>query len=404
MLRTSKFQLLPSSHYLFVQQPEFHRSRSSRGRVRLTVQSTLHHSTTSQSQHTSSHPQPTTIEASADKQQAEFVVCSVLFHSMSASTLSFLITGASSGVGFETASALAAAGKHIIITARTQDKVDSTLQRLRAAHSTLTLTLSGYPLELTDFTSIESLAATLSALPSLKIHCLICNAGSNHRGECHGLQLLWINNYLGHYHLTRLLLPLLQRTSRTTGHDSIVIQVASVMHRMTSADSMLADAIRSEKRPRAYSHSKLAQVMFAFELQRRYGTRRQPNGRVAAVAVNPGAVNSDIWRHISKPLTYITAPLFRLLFLTSAQGALTSLYAATASPPPEGRLDYLTPYWAIDRWTWLNTICDVWAPWCLIAPTKSEANDDAYDEAKCRELWELSELQCRSISGKDCYK
>ena len=322
---------------------------------------------------------------------------------MSAPALSFLITGASGGIGFEAASSLAAAGRHVIITARTQEKVNKTIQKLRTAHPALSLSVTGYPLELTDFTSIESLAATLSALPSLKLHCLICNAGANNRGECYGLQLLWVNNYLGHYHLTRLLLPLLQRTSRTTGQDNIVIQVASVMHRMSTADSMLTAAIRSDDRPRAYAHSKLAQVMFAFELQRRYGGREQPNGRVAAVAVNPGAVDTDIWRFVPTPLTYITAPLFRLAFLTPAQGALTTLYAATAPPPPDGRLDYLTPYWATERSTWLNSAFDWWAPGFLVAPNKSEANEDAYDEDKCRELWELSEQQCRLISGKDCY-
>ena len=323
---------------------------------------------------------------------------------MPAPALSFLITGASTGVGFETASSLAAAGKHVIITARTQVKVDSTIQKLRATHSSLSLSVTGYPLELTDFASIESLVGKLSALPSLNLHCLICNAGSNQRGECYGLQLLWINNYLGHYHLTRLLLPLLQRSSRSTGQDSQVVQVASVMHRLSSADSMLTAAIRCDSRPGSYSHSKLAQVMFAFELQRRYGTRQQPNGRVTAVAVNPGAVNSDIWRYIRPPISYVTAPLFHLLFLTPAQGALTSLYAATASPPPEGRLDYLTPYWAVDWWSWLNSVCDIWGPAFLAAPTKSQANEDAYDEVQCRELWELSEQQCRSISEKDCYK
>ena len=320
---------------------------------------------------------------------------------MSSSALSFLITGASSGVGFESASSLAASGRHVIITARTQDKVDATIRRLRAAHSTLTLYVTGYPLELTDFTSIESLVATLSALPSLSLHCLVCNAGSNLRGECHGLQLLWVNNYLGHYHLTRLLLPLMQRTSRTTGQDSVIVQVASVMHRLSSAESMLADAIRSDSRPGSYSHSKLAQVMFAFELQHRYGSRQQPDGRVAAVAVNPGAVNTDIWRHIPTLFTYITAPLFHLMFLTPKQGALTTTYAATATPPPDGRLDYLTPYTSFERWSWLNGLLDLW--WPFVSPTKTEANADAYDEERCRELWELSEQQCRSISGKDCY-
>ena len=323
-----------------------------------------------------------------------------------ASDLAFLITGASTGVGYETASSLAASGKRVIVTARTQDKADDSIRRLRAAHPTLELNLTGYPLELTDFASIEALATTLAALPSLQLHCLICNAGSNKSGECHGLQLLWVNNYLGHFHLTRLLLPLLQRTSRSTGVDSVVVQVSSVMHRTTSADNMLRTAIRGDSsfQPQSYSCSKLAQVMLAFELQRRYGTRQQPDGRVAAVAVNPGAVNSSIWRYIPTPLTYITGPLFRLLMLTPAQGAHTSVYAATVPPPPEGRLDYLSPYWAVDWSQWVSSLLDWWMPGFLAAPTKSEANQDAYDEEKCRVLWELSEQQCRSITGKDCYR
>ena len=320
-----------------------------------------------------------------------------------AMALSYLITGASSGVGFETASALAAAGNHVIITARTKAKVTATIDKIRTTHHTHTLSITGYPLELTDFTSIEALATTLSSLPQLNLHCLICNAGSNERGESHGLQLLWVNNYLGHYHLTRLLLPLLQQSSLSTGEDSVVVQVSSVMHRLSSGASMLSSAIRSDNTRMAYSHSKLAQVMLAFELQHRYGTQQPEAGRVAALAVNPGAVNTPIWRRIPHLLTYITAPLFTALMLTPAQGALTSLYAALAQPPPEGRLDYLTPYWTNSWVGLLNGLGDAWGPSCLIAPIKSRASEDCYDEVMCKELWELSEQQCRSISGKDCY-
>ena len=304
-----------------------------------------------------------------------------------------LITGAAGGIGFETASNLAGRGAPVIVTARSQEKADDALRRITARFPKRQLDLLALPLDLCDLNSIDALCASL-AERDLLLRCLICNAGSGGaRGSVYGLQKLWVNNFLGHFHLVRSLMPLLQKTARYSGECSRIVHVSSVMHRFSSAQALLSDVENRRRSRRVYAHSKLAQVLFSFELHRRYFTH--PDGGVASVAVNPGGVNSTIWRYIPPPLSWVTTVLFRVIWLDCEEGSRTSVYA-TSMPVEEGGQYYLTPYHASSN-AWLNAALDVWG-WSA-SPKLSRANSDAYSLDATERLWQLCETQIKDIKG-----
>jgi len=169
---------------------------------------------------------------------------------------------------------------------------------------------------------------------------LVNNAGRRTNGDpvvVDGgrLDLCFTTNYLGHFLLTRQLLPLLIAAKAPR-----VVNVSSVMHHFCAAERhdetywkrfALFDANRTEK---SYSPSKLAMLYFTIALNQRYKSKG-----LRSIAVNPGAVNSDIWRDNPRWMV----PLFRLLYLTNQQGCQTSVAACVQDFPDH--VFYLQPYW-----------------------------------------------------------
>ena len=143
-----------------------------------------------------------------------------------------------------------------------------------------------------------------------------------------------------------------------------------------------------------YPHTKYAQMLFSFELHRRYFSH--PAGSVASIAVNPGAVHTDIWRHIPPPLSYLSTAVFWALFLDCKQGSATSVYAAQM-PVEEGRLDYITPYPTSDS-VWWNAALDYWSPFGA-NPKRSRANEDAYSVDAAQTLWKMCEEHMQKTKG-----
>ena len=145
-------------------------------------------------------------------------------------------------------------------------------------------------------------------------------------------------NFLGHFYLTNLLL-----SSRTFAPSPRVVNLSSVMHHFGSAHVTVGDwraAIQSGN-ANAYADSKLAAVLFSMELN-----RRCPG--LKSFAVNPGAVNSDIWRNIEKasPLLfkYAVQPAFRSVYLDTDQGSVTSVAACVVATLDPATSLYLQPY------------------------------------------------------------
>lgn len=280
-----------------------------------------------------------------------------------------LVTGASGGLGYETARALAVAGAEVIITARNAAKVDDAVQRLRA--DTSSSAVSGGVLELDSLISIRSFAGwCLERFEEL--HVLINNAGvmACPLGRTtDGFETQFGTNHLGHFLMTGLLRPALV----AAGSARVVALSSRAHHR----SPVVFDDWNYDTRPYekwvAYGQSKTANVLFAVELDRRLAEHG-----VRAVAVHPGVIMTDLGRHLG-PEDFAAVQQRspdELVFKTVPAGAATSVYAATA---PE--LDGVGACYLED---------------CHVAPvddtsTVQGVRSYALDPDDARRLWQVSE-------------
>ena len=222
-----------------------------------------------------------------------------------------LVTGANSGVGLETARALARRGAHVVLACRNRERGEAALRNLREEP------LEGSAqLELLDLASLESVAETASRMSRQlgRLDLLVNNAAvlKTPPGRTRdGFELQLGINHLGHFALTGRLLPLLCATP-----GSRVVTVSSVAHRREQASWEPPISFR-----KAYHRSKLANLLFTLELQDRL-SRAQV--QTLAVSAHPGWTNTKILQ--GSPLLRWTAPL---LAMPPSQGAWPSLFACT---------------------------------------------------------------------------
>jgi NAD(P)-dependent dehydrogenase (short-subunit alcohol dehydrogenase family) len=230
-----------------------------------------------------------------------------------------VITGANTGLGYETAAALAAKGAHVVLAVRNLDKGRDAVQRITAATPGARVALQ--ELDLTSLDSVRTAADELRAANDT-IDLLINNAGvmfTPRSTTKDGFELQFGTNHLGHFAFTGLLLD---RVLAAPG--SRVVTVSSTGHRLI--DAIRFDDLQWElgyNRFRAYGQSKLANLLFTYELQRRlHGTD------TLAVAAHPGGSNTDLMRNLPRLVQPLTA-LARPLFQGADMGALPTLRAAT---------------------------------------------------------------------------
>jgi retinol dehydrogenase 12 len=228
-----------------------------------------------------------------------------------------LVTGANTGIGLATASALAGQGWRVWVACRSEGKGAAAVAGIRAATGNDAVFL--LMLDLADLSSVRACAAEFLARGEA-LHVLINNAGvGGRRGLTkQGFELMFGVNHLGHFLLTQLLLERL-----TSSGPARVVTVASDAH--YSAPGIDWDALRRPARGITglgeYAVSKLCNVLFSQEL-----ARRTEGTGVHAYALHPGVVASDIWRRVPWPVR----PLVTRRMLTVDQGAQTSLYCATS--------------------------------------------------------------------------
>ena len=236
-----------------------------------------------------------------------------------------MVTGASSGIGRATAEELAALGATVVMVCRNKEKGERALARVRArggADGSVELMLA----DLASLASVRSLADEYAETHD-SLHVLVNNAGVaklRRSVTTDGFESTFQINYLSHFLLTNLLLGLLKKSA-----PSRIVNVSSVSHfggRLDLEDLQTKDGYWVMK---AYSRSKLAQVLFTHELARRL----QGTG-VTANCLHPGAVSTNIWKNYLGPASFLGG-ISRLFLKSPEKGAETSVYLAS-SPEVEG--------------------------------------------------------------------
>jgi len=272
-----------------------------------------------------------------------------------------IVTGANTGIGFETAAALAAGNATVVLACRSGKKAEEAMRRIR--QRTPETHLEYIELDLASLASVERFAESYRAAHD-RLDLLINNAGVMipplGRTE-DGFELQFGCNHLGHFALTGRLMDTLAATPGAR-----VVNVSSMAHRygVMDFDNLNAEK-RYEKIP-AYGQSKLANLLFTFELQRRL--ERIGSG-VLATAAHPGWTGTDLQRHSS-----VIAFLNHFFAQSPPMGALPTLRAATDPMAAGG--DYYGPRGFYEMRGY---------------PKKVETSPAARNELDAHRLWEVSE-------------
>lgn len=252
-----------------------------------------------------------------------------------------IVTGSNTGIGYETALSLCELGYDVIIACRSSEKGKKAAQNINRHKKSGGKALFLRPLDLSSFESIIKFTTELKRKYRV-INILVNNAGINNRPGIlspDGLNLVFQTNIIGHYLLTRKLLPQLLEAKNQRGEAGRVVNLSSVTHHFSGCYDTKKEAEDWWRRcthsiKNTYKESKLAAILFTKELNQRYGCMG-----LRAISVNPGSVNSDIWRNYPAAIRRIK----KLFYLTPKEGSTTSLAAAVTDLPKDAL--YLQPYW-----------------------------------------------------------
>ncbi len=236
-----------------------------------------------------------------------------------------LVTGATSGIGKETAAALASQGATIVITGRRPARIEAAVQEIRS----LTANPNIHALQ-ADFSNLEEVHTLANAFKERfpRLDVLVNNAGAyfNQRHERLGeVELTFVVNHLAPFLLTGLLLDRLLVSTPAR-----IVNVSSGAHHYDNMDFNNLGFQRGYFGLKAYARSKLANILFTYELDRRLA-----NNGVTVNAVHPGQVTTDIWRTNFSIFGPLVQWLISLNALTPEQGAQPVIHLAS-SPQAEG--------------------------------------------------------------------
>lgn len=230
-----------------------------------------------------------------------------------------VVTGCNSGIGFETMRVLALRGAHVIGSGRTLQKAEAACAQVKGITTPIQM-------ELSDYDSIVRCAELIRAMNS-PIDMLICNAGMRgaKREIVHNLEKHFVVNHLGHFILVNRLLDQLFLAPQ----GRVVVVGSRAAYRSAPEEGIQFDDLRATRNysaSQAYAHSKLANVLFSYELARLLkGTRMTSN------SLHPGVINTNIARNVAPILRTGFGLLTKISGKTVEQGAATSCYVA-ASP------------------------------------------------------------------------
>ena len=233
---------------------------------------------------------------------------------------SCLVTGASSGIGEETALALAGLGARVLLVCRSRERGERSRERIvrRSGNQAVDLLLADFA----SLAAVRQLAAeVLATCPAL--HLLVNNAGVvnlQRSTTVDGLETTFAVNHLAHFLLTNLLLDRMRESAPAR-----IVNVASNGHKFGKLDFDDLQSERDYSWMRVYGSSKLANIVFTYEL-----ARRLEGTGVTANCLHPGAVATRLG-HNNGRLGPIVTTLLKPFFLSSARGAATSIYLAAAA-------------------------------------------------------------------------
>jgi NAD(P)-dependent dehydrogenase (short-subunit alcohol dehydrogenase family) len=276
-----------------------------------------------------------------------------------------VITGANTGIGFHTAAVLADHGTSVILAVRDLEKGRAAANRITAGNPCAQITLQR--LDLSSLASVRDAADELKETTP-HIDLLINNAGVMFTPEGvtgDGIELQFGTNHLGHFALTGLLLETLLPV-----HGSRVVTVSSLAHRVR-ASTNFDDVQRPYDRVSAYGRSKLANLLFTYELQRRLSIREN---NTIAVAAHPGNSRTDLFRNSPSWIRVGSRLLAPLLSQSPTMGSLSTLRAATDPAVRGGQ--YYGPGGPAEQRGY---------------PKRVHSSGQSHDEGLQLELWKSSE-------------
>ena len=247
-----------------------------------------------------------------------------------------LVTGANSGIGRETAQGLAAAGARVLLACRSQDRAEHAMRHIRRRWPKADLEFLS--LDLSRQQSVREAAQQVREQYGT-LDLLINNAGVMWLDESRtedGFETQFGTNHLGHFALTGLLIePMLEVPG------SRVVTVSSLAHRAGRIDFSNPNMEGEYARHPAYARSKVANLIFAMELQRRLNAAK---AQTISLGCHPGISNTRLLRRLPLRLDLLVKPFMALLTQNARSGALPTLYAATAEDVEAG--GYYGPTWA----------------------------------------------------------
>jgi NAD(P)-dependent dehydrogenase (short-subunit alcohol dehydrogenase family) len=273
-----------------------------------------------------------------------------------------LVTGANSGIGKVTAKVLAATGATVIMVSRNRDKGEAAREEIvrETGAKNVDLMITDF----SDLSQIRRLAANFKAKYP-RLHVLVNNAGTfidKRTLTADGYETTFAVNHLGYFLLTRELLDLMKSSAPAR-----IVNVASEAHRRGHIDFDDLSLQNGYGGWKAYSQSKLANVLFTYEL-----ARRLEGTGVTANCMHPGVVGTSLFNSVGGMLGKIVR-LFTPFMRTPEKGADTIIWLAS-SPDVEG----VTGKYFTDR-------------------KEQATNPESYDRVVAARLWDVSERMCSSI-------
>ena len=275
-----------------------------------------------------------------------------------------LVTGANTGIGYDTARVLAERGAKVLLGCRTEERALEAINRIK--EKTPNAELKWVELDLADLSSIKAAAEIVNEEPRLDI--LVNNAGVMVPPRTltrDGFELQFGVNHLGHFALTGQVLQKLRKTEKAR-----IVNVSSNAHK---GGEIFYDDLNAEKnysRIKRYQMSKFANILFTYHLQK---LLEQTASDTISVACHPGGSATELGRHIPLAFSILLAPL-SLIMNSSEEGALPTLMAATHDDVSGA--DYFGPM-----------------KWGEMAHSAHKVKTDpsSRDQNNAKRLWDISE-------------